>query len=51
MSEYERKALREHAEHHYGENHMNEPNNFELVVIAIAVFVVIYALIAAAMSL
>jgi hypothetical protein len=51
MSEYERKALREHAEHHYGENQMNEPNNFELVVIAVAVFVVIYALIAAVLSL
>jgi len=30
---------------------MNEPNNFELVVIAVAVFVVIYALIAAVLSL
>lgn len=24
MSEYERRALREHAEHHYRENHMSD---------------------------
>lgn len=24
MSDYERRALREHAEHHYGERHMSD---------------------------
>jgi len=51
MSEYERKALREHAEHHYGENHMKEPSNLEILAIAVASAIVGYVLLVLVMSL
>jgi hypothetical protein len=51
MSEYERKALREHAEHHYGENQMKEPSNLELLAIAIAAAIVGYVLLVLAMAM
>jgi hypothetical protein len=38
MSEYERRALREHAEHHYKEHHMSEDAKVILGAIILAPF-------------
>ena len=48
MNDYERKALREHAEHHYGEEHHTLGR---LVLKAVGIFAVIYVLMYLAMSM
>jgi hypothetical protein len=44
MNDYERNALREHAEHHYGEAHTDEPSTLKLALLGVAGFAVTYAL-------
>ena len=39
MSEYERRALREHAEHHYKEHHMSDNAKAILGAIILAPFI------------
>lgn len=48
MSNYERRALREHAEHHYGETHMSD--NTKIVIGLIVGAPIAYFLLVVLMS-
>lgn len=48
MSDYERRALREHAEHHYGERHMSD--DMKAIIGAIIFTPIAYFLLVVVMS-